>query len=659
MKNHTPQTLISIDTGGTFTDFVVLSPTGLTTHKVLSTPHDPSLAISQGLKELGLKQNFSIVHGTTVATNALLEAKGARVVLITTEGFEDVLEIGRQNRSKLYDLEIDAPPLLVESHRRLGIKERIDAKGKRLLVLSENEIRTLLKKLKKLSFDSIAICLLSSYKNPIHEILLANKLKTFKKPLSLSSKISPEFREYERCSTTCVNAYVAPIMSQYLNRLEKKIRQPIRVMQSNGGSLSIREATEEAVRTLLSGPAGGALGALAAAKESGIDKILSFDMGGTSTDMSLMNGTLEMTSESEVGGHPVKTPMIRIDTIGAGGGSLAWVDAGGALRVGPQSAGADPGPICYGRGGSQMTITDAHVWLGRIPPQHFLGGTMSLHPKKIKKPLQALAKKLRLSELATAEGIIAVANANMAKALRVLSLERGYDPRLFTLVPFGGAGGLHACELADALGMNRVLIPHHPGLLSAIGMAHADWVKDYVKTVLLKENQMSTSKLKIHFKELEKRTIQDAARERFLKRQIRFKKQLDVRYVGQGYELTIEETPHIRGAFETSHQKNFGYLHKDRPIEIVNIRLQARVSILSPSVFSSALERKGKGEKELIKTQYKNKIWNASLYQRDNLKIGNSISGPAIIAEYSATTLVPPGWSGMKQNNQNLILERK
>jgi N-methylhydantoinase A len=669
MKNHSTDpktrfpTRVAVDTGGTFTDFFVLDPHGIRTHKVLSTPADPSRAILRGLKELSLEGNFTLIHGSTVATNALLEHKGANVALITTADFEDILEIGRQNREKLYDLNLQPTPPLVSSRLRFGIRERMDSKGSVETPLEPAEIRRLLHRLRRSSADSVSVCLLFAYANPNHERAVAAALKTSKKFVSISSRICPEFREYERCSTTCVNAYVTPVMSRYLGRLQRKVVGNVRVMQSNGGNLSVPEASQEAVRTLLSGPAGGALGALQIARQAGFHRILTLDMGGTSTDMSLIDGELELTSEARIGGYPVKTPMIRIDTIGAGGGSIAWIDAGGALRVGPESAGARPGPICYGRGGDSPTLTDAHVRLGRIPPKYFLGGTMPLFPEKIQKPFRKFSRLLKLPEMDTADGMIQVANSGMARSLRVLSLERGYDPREFTLMPFGGAGALHACELADLLGVPRVLVPSHPGLLSAFGMAIADWVRDAVQTVLLKEEKATASELKRRFAPLEKKVLSDARREGLKKKRLHLKAEIDVRYQGQSHELRIEAGPDLRGRFERAHHRHYGYIHARRPIEIVNLRLQARVrSGLKPPPPRQVGREERIRPVEKVQLYWRKKYHSASVFRRETLEPegganGRSpLRGPLIVVEYSATTLVPPGWKAECDELRNLIL---
>ncbi|MDX1387365.1 MAG: hydantoinase/oxoprolinase family protein, partial [bacterium] len=400
--------LLAIDTGGTFTDFFLITPQGIHTHKVLSTPQDPSQAILKGIRELGEDRAGEIIHGSTVATNAFLERKGARVGLITTAGFEDVIEIGRQNRPHLYDFNTSRTPNLVAKNHRWGLGERVNARGKVQQALNPKELRSLVQKIKNSPVESLAVVLLFSYANDGHEKKTGAALKKLGIPVSLSSDICREYREYERSSTTCINAYVAPIMSRYLGRLKKKLGHQVRIMQSNGGVLSIDEASHESVRTLLSGPAGGALGAQRIAKQAGIDKVMTLDMGGTSSDVTLIAGDIELTSEAVVGAYPIKSPMIHIHTIGAGGGSIAQRDAGGALQVGPQSAGADPGPICYGRGGRQITITDAHLWLGRLDAEHFLGGTMSLQTQRLAPAFKRLSKQLKLSPDETAAGIIEV-----------------------------------------------------------------------------------------------------------------------------------------------------------------------------------------------------------------------------------------------------------
>lgn len=651
--------LVAVDTGGTFTDFFVLTPDGVRSHKVLSTPRDPSRAVAQGLSELGLKGAYALVHGSTVATNALLERKGARVALVTTAGFEDLIEIGRQDRPRLYALEPRKVPPLVARRLRFGLAERVGPGGKVLRRPTAQDLKALLRRLRGSRVESLALCLLHAYANPTHERLAARTLSALGKSLSVSSEICPEFREYERASTVCVNAYVAPVMTSYLERLQKRLRRPIRVLQSNGGALSVREASRQAVRTLLSGPAGGALGALRAAEAAGYPRLLTLDMGGTSTDMSLIDGALEFTSEATLGDFPVKTPMIRIDTIGAGGGSLAWIDAGGALRVGPQSAGADPGPVCYGRGGRQLTVTDAHVALGRIPPRHFLGGRMRLFPERIEKPLNLLARRLKLPPLQAAEGVVAVANANMARSLRVLSLQRGHDPRRFALLPFGGAGPLHAAELAEALQIPRVLIPPRPGLLSAYGMAFAEWRRDYVRTVLWPERDASLAALRKIFEGLKARARRDARSDRIAPRSLRFEAVFDLRYAGQSFELGLPFRPGFRKDFDAAHRRRYGHAYRGRPIEVVNLRLQAAAKA-DDRAPPDEIPARGRLPKTADATRlyWRGERFEAPVFLRESLTARASVSGPALVAEFSATTFVPPGWRLRRLPSGALLLTR-
>lgn len=646
----TVPTVIAVDTGGTFTDFYVRDARGIRTHKVLSTPQDPSLAILQGLEELKLK-NFEMIHGSTVATNALLERKGARVALITTEGFEDILEIGRQNRNELYELQARRSEPLVPKRHRWGIHERILATGAVLEKLDLAQLKKFRQKITRNKIESLAVCLLFSYANPQHEQQIQKALASLGLPISLSSEICPEYREYERSSTTCLNAYVSPIMNRYLKRLAKRMPR-LRVMQSNGGSLSAREAGHESVRTLLSGPAGGALGALRCARRAGITRVIGFDMGGTSTDLCLIDKDLELSTESELAGYPVKTPMLAIHSIGAGGGSLAWIDAGGALRVGPHSAGADPGPIAYGRGGKILTLTDAHLFLGRIPPRLFLGGRLSLQIQKLRRPFLKLAKQLRLTPEKSAEGMIEVANAHMARALRIISLNRGKDPRDFTLLSFGGAGGLHACELAEALGMRKILVPPHPGVLSAYGMAYADWTRDYVRTVMrvpLREHPKIFLQLKI-------RAQRDAHRAGIPPRQLQLETQLDLRYRGQSYEITVPQSLGFKKVFISEHRRRYGFIHPNHEIEIVNLRLQARRPDFSTFATEPTPQVHALPPEPKQTLYWQGKTYLAPVLRREALRPGQLFSGPALLAEASATTFVAPGWRGKVDARGHVLL---
>ena len=467
---------IGVDTGGTFTDFVFERDGRLNLFKVPSTPSDPSLAIQQGLaricSETGARlDRIEVVHGTTVGTNALLQRKGARIALVTTKGFEDVLAIGRQARPELYNLNAVKPHALVSDELRLGVRERVVASGEVLEALSESDLRTLVRKLKREKVEAVAISLLFSFLHPEHENRIALALGSLDVPLSISSHILPEYREYERTSTVVINAYLQPLMGRYLKRLssaDQSTKLNLRVMQSSGGSISADLAAVEPVRTILSGPSGGVVGALRAARSAGIKNVITFDMGGTSTDVALCDsGAIRTTNEAMVAGLPVAVSVMDIHTVGAGGGSIARVDEGGSLRVGPESAGADPGPACYGRS-LLPTVTDAHVVLGHFGSNSLLGGEFELDEKRALEAITTLAQDLsrvsdkRVTVVAAAQGVLSVANTNMERALRHISVERGHDPRQFALLPFGGAGGLHVVDLARALRIPAIIVPAAP-----------------------------------------------------------------------------------------------------------------------------------------------------------------------------------------------------
>ncbi len=490
-----PPIRIAIDTGGTFTDCVWVERGKLRIAKVFSTPQDPSQAIAEALAQVMYSGPIILLHGTTVGTNTLLQRKGARVAFVTTSGFEDTLEIGRQNRPKLYDLTFEREPPLVDRDMRFGVRERTAPTGEILTKPTTDDLRVLARDVHASGATAIAVSTLFSFVNPENEKTVGRVLDELGLPLSMSHSILPEFREYERASTVVINAYLQPVMQNYLQRLEARLREKtagrnkasrVFVMQSSGGITSVESASRQPVRTVLSGPAGGVVGAVAVAGRSSFDRIITFDMGGTSTDVALVSGELRPSSEAEIAGFPVRVPMLDIHTVGAGGGSIARFDSGGALRVGPESAGADPGPICYGRG-TQPTVTDANLLLGRLQPDKFLGGTFALDLERTRKLTTEWLKAhgVRLSLQQFAEGVIDVVNVGMERALRLVSIERGHDPRQFALVAFGGAGGLHACDLAKALGIPRVILPVNPGALSAFGILVSDIIKDYSRTVVM------------------------------------------------------------------------------------------------------------------------------------------------------------------------------
>ncbi|HSZ64004.1 MAG TPA: hydantoinase/oxoprolinase family protein [Terriglobales bacterium] len=709
-RSSNPGIRIAVDTGGTFTDCVWQDAGVLRTLKVFSTPDDPSRAIAEALRQIResttKKSNaaaFTLLHGTTVGTNALLQRKGARVALITTAGFEDVIEIGRQARPRLYDFFFDRIAPLVAREMRFGIKERTAADGQILEQPSEAELTQLRDTIEKAHPEAIAICLLFSFANSKNEAAVAAAISKLNQPLSISHKILPEFREYERTSTVVVNAYLQPLMQSYMQKLadrvialgpasatKKQTAPRIFVMQSSGGITALDSAAREPVRTVLSGPAGGLVGAAATAARSGFHKILSFDMGGTSTDVAAVQDEVRTGGQSEVAGLPVGVPMLEIHTVGAGGGSLARFDAGGALRVGPESAGADPGPICYGRG-TVPTVTDANLLLGRLRPNHFLGGDFTLDVERTRRITsewlknQALNKEggkqegARLSVEEFSAGVIRVVNANMERALRVVSIERGYDPRDFTLVAFGGAGGLHACELAEALAIPTVMIPARPGALSAFGILVSDVVKDYSRTVLWRltnhlEHPNSRSKLNQEFRILEA-TAQKEFRAEQWRGALHCERTLDLRYRGQGYELNVplkttnKDTDSSQQAlvarFHAEHQRRYGYHHPSREIELVTLRLRARLHIPQPQPHSQSTRSSPKSPSrrpapiEQAPVVFRNKKLATPVFERGDLIAARPMRGPAVVTEYSATTVIPPNKKFWVDESENLIIKIK
>ncbi len=670
-------TLVAIDTGGTFTDCVWVERGRVQLLKVFSTPADPSQAIVSALKKISPQSAPVLLHGSTVGTNALLQRKGARVAFVTTAGFEDSLEIGRQARPRLYDFFFDRIEPLVPSELRFGVNERIDTAGKVLRAPTADELRVLRTNLEKAKPEAIAVSLLFSFVNPSNERAIAAALEGVtagnKIPISLSHVILPEFREYERASTVVMNAYLQPIMQRYLESLDQRTHSltstqgstrdaRIFVMQSNGGITALSAAAREPVRTVLSGPAGGVVGALAMSRRSGFDRIISFDMGGTSTDVALVDRELRASSESEVAGLPVRVPMLDIHTVGAGGGSIARFDAAGALRVGPESAAADPGPICYGKG-EQPTVTDANLLLGRLPAKRFLGGDFTLDfertERKMKEWLRRSGSPMNLQQFA--EGVIRVVNATMEKAIRVVSIERGYDPRDFTLVAFGGAGGMHACELAEALGIPRVIVPALPGALSAFGILVSDVIKDYSRTVLLRSTgKLPAAQLETELSALERRAVADFRAEQW-HGDIRHARSVDVRYRGQGYELNVPFGRDLLAAFHLEHQRRYGYSHPEREVELVTLRL--RSSMDAPGAEANEMKlassTSASTPQELSRVVFNGRVRPTRIYSRDALTAAHRFDGPAVVTEYSATTVIPPRMKFYVDRAGNLLIEVK
>jgi len=670
MKRRIPSrsTCVAIDTGGTFTDCVWVDGGRIRILKVFSTPADPSHAIAEALRQIGVRGPLTLLHGTTVGTNTLLQRKGGRVALVTTAGFEDVIEIGRQARPKLYDFFFDRVEPLVPRGQRFSVDERTSCDGYVLRQASKVHLQALLEKVRQADPEAVAISLLFSFANPQNEKTIAEVLKALEKPLSVSHEILPEFREYERTSTVVMNAYLQPVMQKYLENLARRVlglgsSVSLFVMQSSGGITALKAAARQPVRTVLSGPAGGVVGASAMARRSGFGRIISFDMGGTSTDVALVDREAKPSSQSEIAGLPVGVPMLDIHTVGAGGGSIARFDAAGALRVGPESAGADPGPICYGRG-TQPTVTDANLILGRLRPDHFLGGQFT---PDLERTRQTLAEWLRkqgskLSLERFAAGIIRVVNATMEKAIRVVSIERGYDPREFTLVAFGGAGGLHACELAEALGIPRVIVPALPGALSAYGILVSNVVKDYSKTVLWRAlDKLPLKQLDREFLLLWKRAEKDFRAE-YWRGKLEHQLSVDVRYRGQGYELNIPYTRRLHNDFRREHERRYGYSYPKREIELVTLRL--RSSMKSPQAASAGARMDlatgpVTGKLERVPVLFNARKLRTAIYDRGSLPPGKKLTGPAIVTEYSATTMIPMSKRFWLDRHGNLLIQIK
>jgi N-methylhydantoinase A len=634
--------IVGVDTGGTFTDLIAFLGAEMRTLKVLSTPSDPAVAVFRGLEELLPDVELALLtYGSTVATNALLQRQGARVVLLTTAGFEDVIEIGRQNRPALYDLEPRPPQPLVPRAQRIGVRERTLADGQVLLPLRRTALRQALHAARRLHPEAVAVCFLHSYANPHHESLVGAALAEWPDVFcSLSHALSAEHREYERLSTTVINAYVGPVMSRHLRQLERGLSgvRP-RVMQSNGGAISAQLAGREAVRTVLSGPAAGVAGAWSVARALGLRRVITFDMGGTSTDVSLLDGGPRQRSEWTIAGVPLQVPAMDIHTVGAGGGSIARMDVGGALKVGPDSAGADPGPACYAKG-QLPTVTDANVVLGRLLPEAFLGGRMRLQPQRSARVIERLGKRLRLRCEPAAEGIVRVVNASMERAIRSISVERGHEPRDYTLIAFGGAAGQHACELSALLGIRRVVVPRDPGLLSAWGAASADVQRDYVRTVRL--TGPSAERLHTLLAPLERAARAELRAEGVPPKHWKLAGSVDVRYQGQSYEIGLPLKARFADAFHAAHRRLYGYADRNRPIEVVNLRLLAVGR--GPRLRQQPFRPKADRVVTKSRLRWAGRWLQSAVYARAHLPAGTALKGPAIITEFSATTVVPPGW---------------
>jgi N-methylhydantoinase A len=695
---------IGVDTGGTFTDCVLIDGGQIGIVKVFSgssaSPQNATAAILEGIRHVTQAQSgdsVEIVHGTTLSTNSLLERQGARVALVTTHGFEDLIEIGRQTRPQLYNLDVRRAPPLVPRKMRFGLRERTAADGSILMCPSKRELQDIRNRLKKCKAESIALCLLFAFANPTIELLVLRELQKLEVPISVSHRILPEFREYERLSAVAINAFLMPRIGSYLTQLERKASRDlchrsarkeapairVFVMESSGGITTAARAAREPVRTILSGPAGGVAAAAWLMERLEIRQAITFDMGGTSTDVCLLDGRPPITNETTIGDLPVAVPVIDVRSVGAGGGSLVRMDAGGALRVGPESAGASPGPVCYGRGGRNLTVTDANLILGRLDPQHFLGGTFALNAEASEKQFHQFLRRHSGKGLAggaafrspieLARGIIAVANANMERALRVISVERGYDPRDFALLAFGGAGGLHCADLGRALGVRKIIVPPYPGTFSALGILLSDLVKDVSQSILLPvpESEARTSSaafnrfhkdLVSRFRRLERDARAELRRDHFPSGAVRVERHLDVRYAGQSYELKVAFSAKFPEDFKRMHEKTYGYAHERQRLEVVNLRLRLTIPTSKPRLAKQGKRVTGGDVQKAIvsrrKAWFGNRFFVAPLYNRELLPAGARFRGPAVVAEYSSTTVVPPDFLCSVDSQLNLVLSQ-
>ena len=647
--------ILGVDTGGTFTDFLLQQEDGsLRLHKVLSTPHAPEQAILQGIRELGLQtQGLEIIHGSTVATNAILEGKGVKTAYITNTGLADVLAIGRQARRELYNLTPVKKPPLLPREQCVEVDSRLSAQGELLSQLDDDKLRQLLNRLDALQPEAVAINLLFSFIDASEEVRIEQAIQQHygdRVFVSRSSDVLPEYREYERGMTTTLNAMVGPLMQKYLARLQQGVSgSQLSVMQSSAGVTSVEHAGRYPVHLLLSGPAGGLLGAKTVADDK---RLLTFDMGGTSTDVSIIDGEIGFSHQAEIAGYPVAVPMIDMHTIGAGGGSIARVDDAGLLLVGPQSAGADPGPACYGKGGRLPTVTDANVVLGRLLPQAFLGGNMTLDKQAAQAAVQTIADRLGCGLHEAAQGIIDVVNDHMAQALRVMSVQRGENPKHYTLVSFGGAGGLHVCALAEALGMQRALAPVHAGVLSALGMLAAQQSRERSRSVNTLLSASDEQHIAEQFAELVTQARRELTQGRDAGDEVIVQQQVDLRYHGQSHTLTLpwRALPDLQQAFHRQHEASYGH-RLDIDVELVNLRV--RVMLPRPDFRLPEIETAANP------ARYQSTDGETLVIARDALRAGDCVTGPALITETASTTWLEAGWLAQVQPNGSLLLQKQ
>lgn len=669
MANSTPDhnttdapSILGVDTGGTFTDFVLLQAGRLRIHKVLSTPEAPERAILQGIKELGLEQTVAkgalrIVHGSTVATNAALEGKGVKTALITNQGFRDLLTIGRQTRRELYNLQPALTVAPVPEALCFEMPGRVDSQGELLDTISPDDLQALQEALAAQKVEAVAINLLFSFLNPAPERIIKQALEA-RWFVSASHEVLAEAGEYERGIATWLNASLGPKVKHYLDRLQQGVApSPLAIMQSTGGTMDADAAGSAAVNMLLSGPAGGLAAARFIAEQTGLNHLLTFDMGGTSTDVALIDGAIRLTNEGSIGPWPVAVPQVDMHTIGAGGGSIAAVDAGGMLNVGPQSAGANPGPACYGQGGTNATVTDANAVLGRLQSEYFLGGAMALDLPAAEAAIDRLAQPLGLSQEATAEGIIAIANEHMVRALRVISIERGYHLDDFHLCCFGGAGGLHVCALAEALGMNKAIVPNMGGVLSALGMVVAQKSRQYSQALQKPLASLQEAELQDRFLALEQQGQTALCEEGEVASQLSSDYTVDVRYRGQRFYLNLpwnSRLTELEEAFHRQHEQRFGH-RLSIPVEVVNVRCRVYTCASVNSLPPWAARPDAAPKSTAAVAGFNEPL---PIYWRDDLAPGQQIDGPALIAETVSTTLLTSQWSLSVDPWGNLLLSK-
>jgi N-methylhydantoinase A len=664
-------TLIGVDIGGTFTDILVSADGALRLHKLLSTPAEPARAMLTGLAAVGMPPEAQITHGSTVATNAILERTGARTALITTQGFRDLLAIGRQARPDLYALHPQVPPPLIPRAWCYEVPERLDHTGQVLIPLDLVALDAVLDEIAAQPIEAVAVCLLYSYLNPAHERAIRDRLvaRGLFQPeqIALSSDVLPEFREFERASTTALDAYVRPIVSRYLTAVEEGLVTPngarpqLLIMKSDGGVVRAATARGQAVQTALSGPAAGVIGAAHLAHLAGFTHIITLDVGGTSTDVALCPGAPARRTETQIDGLPVHMPLIDIETVGAGGGSLARVDPGGALRVGPASAGAQPGPIIYGRGGTQVTVSDANAALGRLDPDHFLDGSLPLQLAPALAAIDTLAHALGLSRAEAALGIIDVANVTIQRAIRRISVERGYDPRDFTLVAFGGAGPLHACEVAAALGLPRVLIPRFPGVLCALGLLVADVVRSASRTMLGPATPATLPAALAAIAEMVAQGQRDLVDEGIAPTAITCEATFDLRYQGQSYALTVPATVDAPAAFHQAHEQRYGFALPERAVELVTLRVRATGTRPKPDMRLATTLQDPVAAAQTGTTRVITHAGELTVpwHLRAALAPDATIVGPCLLFQMDTTTYVPAEWQGRVDDFGNLLLHHE